>query len=112
MKLLRVLLVLLAVLTLSNTRAFAWDETGHQQIADIAWTRLNDKAKKEIAAILMAGDAQTRPASESEADVRAAFRKAASFPDFIKFTKTTVYQDILELDEQDILRDHSSQSEG
>jgi hypothetical protein len=95
-KLLRVLLVLLAILALSNTKAFAWDEIGHQQIADIAWTRLNDKAKKEIAAILMAGDAQTKPASESDADVRAAFRKSASFPDFIKFTKTTIYEDILD----------------
>src|SRR5207249_4509627 len=71
-------------------RASAWDETGHLQVADIAWTRLNDKAKKEIGAILMAGDPITRPASMSDADVRAAFRKAAVFPDTIKFTRTTI----------------------
>jgi hypothetical protein len=96
LKLLRVVLALVAALVCTGTTAHAWDETGHQQIADIAWTRLNDKAKKEIAAILMAGDTQTRPASDSEADVRAAFRKSAVFPDFIKFTKTTIYEEMLE----------------
>jgi len=95
-KLLSVALALVVAMGCSATRVLAWDETGHQQIADIAWTRLNDKARKEIAAILMAGDAQTRPASESEADVRIAFRKSASFPDFIKFTKTTIYEDVLD----------------
>lgn len=76
-------------------RAHAWDETGHMQIADIAWTRLNDKAKQEIGAILMAGDPRFRPAGMTEAEVRAAFRKSAVFPDTIKFTKDTIYEDIL-----------------
>lgn len=88
-------MLVLAGMICSN-RAFAWDETGHLQVADIAWTRLNDKAKKEIGAILMAGDPITRPATMSDADVRAAFRKAAVFPDTIKFTKTTIYEDSID----------------
>jgi hypothetical protein len=75
---------------------WAWDDTGHRQVADIAWTRLNDKAKKEVGAILMAGDPAFRPASPADADVREAFRKSASFPDVIKFTKTTQYEEIID----------------
>ena len=88
--------VLLFAFLLVSVQASAWDETGHRQVADIAWSRLNDKAKKEIAAILIAGDPVFRPASESDADVREAFRKAAVFPDTIKFVKTTIYEDSLE----------------
>ncbi len=90
-----VVALLLATVGISG-KALAWDEKGHLQVADIAWTRLNDKAKKEIAVILMAGDPITRPASMSDTDVRAAFRKAAVFPDTIKFTKTTVYEDSID----------------
>ena len=96
MRVLKWALVPILALTLLSSRARAWDATGHQQIADVAWTRLNDKAKKEIAVILMVGDPITRPASMSDADVRAAFRKAAVFPDTIKFTRTTIYEDSLD----------------
>ncbi|HLJ55256.1 MAG TPA: S1/P1 nuclease [Chthonomonadaceae bacterium] len=89
-------LALASVLLVPAVRARAWDETGHMQIADIAWTRLTDKAKHEIGEILMAGDPITRPASMSDADVRAAFRKAAVFPDTIKYNKNTVYEDSID----------------
>ena len=75
--------------------AFAWDDVGHMQVADIAWTRLDSKAKKEIAAILMAGEPKFRPVSAKEADVRDAFRKAATFCDFIKFNTSVSYSDII-----------------
>lgn len=80
-------------LACATARASAWDDTGHRQIADIAWNRLNHRAKGEIRAILMAGDPRFRPVSDAEPDVRDAFRKLATFPDVIKFTKTTLYED-------------------
>ena len=88
-------ILLLAALSFTSP-VLAWDNTGHMQVADIAWTKLNDKAKKEIAAILMAGDPKFRPAGASEAEVREAFRKSATFPDVIKFTRTTSYEDIID----------------
>jgi hypothetical protein len=90
-----VLLVALAALCFGS-RATAWDETGHRQVADLAWARLNEKARAEITAILMAGDPKFRPVSGSEADVRDAFRKAATFPDVIKGNKETQYEAIIE----------------
>jgi len=81
-----------AALLCAASPSRAWDETGHRQVADIAWSRLNDKAKKEIMAILKGGDRITMPAGDSDADVREAFRKAAVFPDTIKFVKTTSYE--------------------
>lgn len=74
------------------SRAVAWDAKGHEQIADIAWTKLTPHAKSEITAILMAGDPGFRPASMSETDVRAAFDKAATFADVIKGDRTTTYE--------------------
>jgi hypothetical protein len=75
--------------------AVAWDAAGHMQIADIAWTGLSARAKQEVTAILMSGDPQFRPTSDAEADVRAAFRKAATYPDVIKGDRTTVYEPII-----------------
>jgi hypothetical protein len=75
--------------------ARAWDAAGHMQVADIAWTRLNDRAKKEITTILMEGDPKFRPVSLSEADVRDAFRKASTFPDVIKGNRNTSYEEII-----------------
>jgi hypothetical protein len=77
-------------------RGAAWDDAGHRQVADVAWTRLNARARQEIGAILAAGDARFRPAGAAEADMREAFRKAATFPDAIKFTKTTAYEGMID----------------
>jgi hypothetical protein len=96
MRLLKLIVPFVLMTVGLTNRAIAWDSTGHMQVADIAWTKLNDKAKKEIATILMAGDPKFRPASASEADVRDAFRKSATFPDVIKFTRTTSYEDIID----------------
>lgn len=86
-----VLLLVLPTLTLC-TRALAWDSPGHQQIADIAWSQLTPNAKKQVAAILAAGDAQFKPSGPSDAAVRSAFRRAATFPDFIKTHRDTSYE--------------------
>ncbi len=84
--------VLLAMLGVASP-ALAWNPTGHEQIADIAWTKLNDRAKAKIAAILMAGDTHFRPASiTDEPEVRRAFRHAATFPDEIKRNRQTDYE--------------------
>jgi hypothetical protein len=75
--------------------AYAWDAAGHIQIADIAWTKLNAKTKQEVTAILMSGDPKFRPVSAREADVRDAFRKAATYADVIKGDRTTTYEPII-----------------
>jgi hypothetical protein len=75
--------------------ANAWDATGHQQIADIAWSKLTPHAKAEVIAILEAGDPAFRPASSSDADRRAAFRRAATYCDVIKGDRTTQYESII-----------------
>ena len=64
--------------------AQAWFYEGHAQIADIAWTRLNPRAKTAVTAILRLGPEAYRPKSEAEADVRAAFARASGFADDIK----------------------------
>jgi len=75
--------------------ALAWDATGHMQIADIAWTKLSPHAKLAVIAILEAGDPGFRPVSSSDADRRAAFRKAATYCDVIKGDRTTQYESII-----------------
>jgi hypothetical protein len=75
--------------------AAAWDASGHMQIADIAWSRLSARAKHEVTEILMSGDPKFRPVSAAEADVRDAFRKAATYPDVIKGDRTTQYEPII-----------------
>jgi hypothetical protein len=91
-----VAVALAAAALICGGRALAWDDAGHMQVADIAWSRLNDRAKREVGAILMAADPRFRPATVAEADVRAAFRKSATFPDYIKFTKDTIYENDLD----------------
>jgi hypothetical protein len=86
--------LILAALAITG-RATAWDGVGHMQVADVTCLRLNDKAKKEVGAILMAGDPMFRPATTAEADVREAFRKSATFPDVIKGNRTTIYEDVI-----------------
>lgn len=88
--------MLLLCAALVSGRAWAWDGAGHEQIADIAWTKLNARAKREITAILMKGDPRFRPADQSEAAVRRAFRKAATFPDVIKGDRNTSYESLIE----------------
>ena len=79
----------------ASSSAFAWDDVGHMQVADICWSRLDAKAKAEIGLILAAGEPKFRPVSASEKDVRDAFRKAATFADFIKFTKSESYDELI-----------------
>lgn len=88
-------LFLLAAMLCCATWAASWTVPGHEQIADIAWTQLNDRAKGEIARILMAGDSYFRPSGSDEANIRAAFRKAAGFPDHIKRNRGTVYENLI-----------------
>lgn len=76
--------------------AFAWDEAGHRQIADIAWLKLNEKAKAKIKIILKNGDPKFQPVSEKESDVREAFRQASVYADVIKFNRTTKYEPIID----------------
>ncbi len=65
------------------------------QIADIAWTRLSPKAKAEITEMLLAGDTDFRPASHDESDVRTAFDKAATWPDWIKGNSQGLFEDMI-----------------
>jgi hypothetical protein len=83
MRPLRLLAVQTAMLDLTLP-AKGWDDTGHQQIADIAWTRLNDKAKAEVTAILAAGGDRYKPITTTDASGRSSFRRSANFPDYIK----------------------------
>jgi hypothetical protein len=78
------------------TAAPGWNATGHEQIAEIAWTRLNDRAKGEVREILLAGDEAFRPRGGSASSLRSAFRRAATFPDVIKGNQNTAYEPIIE----------------
>lgn len=81
---------------LVSVPAHAWLGRGHEQIADIAWTQLKPDVRKEVYDILMAGDVSFRPAGTAEADVRAAFRKASTWADWIKSNKTGQYEPEIE----------------
>jgi hypothetical protein len=86
------ILVAFATLEIAGA-AWTWDRTGHEQIADIAWTRLNDRAKAEIKLILAgAADRPFQPSHDTEASTRSAFRKAATFPDYIRTHTDTGYE--------------------
>jgi S1/P1 Nuclease len=75
--------------------ALAWNSTGHEQIADIAWTRLTQQTKNRISAILLvAGDAPFRQVGTSSAAGRDAFRRASTFPDYIK-THSSSYNSVI-----------------
>lgn len=82
-------------LALVGSQAQAWNSPGHEQVADIAWSKLNADAKLEIGKILAKGDPEFRPTSASEAAVRSAFRKAATFPDHIKNHQDTIYEPLV-----------------
>jgi hypothetical protein len=104
--------VTLAALAALAVPAPAWDSPGHEQIADIAWSLLSDAQRRKLADILNAGEPSFRPSNPSSmTSVRAAFRKAATFPDFIKSHKTQLYDaDIAAVNrtfEPDIEKDHS-----
>ena len=75
--------------------AHAWFDRGHEQIADIAWTRLSPHAKREVAAMLQAGDPKFRPRDKSALAVRHAFDLAATFPDDIKTDTHTLYEPLI-----------------
>ncbi|MDX2066636.1 MAG: S1/P1 nuclease [Fimbriimonadaceae bacterium] len=81
--------------------ALAWEGKGHEQIADIAWVKLNPKAKRAVARMLLAGDPKFRPEAPRdetltdrylESQVRPAFRRAAVWPDVIKGDTSEQYE--------------------
>lgn len=80
-------------MALTFSASYAWSGRGHEQVADVAWTQLTPEVKQEIAKILNAGDSDFRPFGEGDSDVRAAFRKAAVWPDWIKGNTGGAYED-------------------
>lgn len=78
---------LVACLLISCCPAHAWVSSGHEQIADIAWTLLKPEARREIVAILKEGEPTFRPRSDEESEIRRAFRSAASWADWVKENK-------------------------
>jgi hypothetical protein len=76
--------------------AHAWDDNGHKQIADIAWTKLTPKAKLQITKILKEGEGRFQPFNSSEEEARDAFRTASTFSDYIKFTRTSKYEPLID----------------
>lgn len=84
-----------AALAAAALPAAAWDNAGHSQIADIAWTKLNAATKREIGKILAAGEPKFRPTGASESSIRDAFRKTATFPDYIKGNRNTIYESMI-----------------
>lgn len=75
--------------------AQAWLPKGHEQVADVAWSLLSERARKEVGEILRAGDPAYRPVGEKEQDVRAAFRKSSTWADWIKEDKTSVFEPLV-----------------
>ncbi|EDY20508.1 putative secreted protein of unknown function with phospholipase C/P1 nuclease family domain [Chthoniobacter flavus Ellin428] len=74
--------------------ALAWDTPGHEQIADMAYTRLTPAAKNKIREILQHGDPRYVPANNGDDTLRDAFRRASSFPDVIRDPgASTVFDD-------------------
>jgi S1/P1 Nuclease len=88
---LRRVLIAFLVLTLSiqsAAPALAWNDTGHMIVALIAYRRLSDSQKKQVAEILKAHPhyklflLDGKPADVDEGEW--AFMKAATWPDFIR----------------------------
>ncbi len=70
----------------------AWSGDGHQQIADIAWTKLSSTAKAKIEKILNAGEPKFQVGAQG---VRDAFRYSSTFCDYMKNKNDTVFEDII-----------------
>lgn len=90
-------MILRLVATLATTAltlaAWPWHGNGHEQVADIAWLNLTAKSKSEVAEILKAGDADFVPANDDEKSVRAAFRRASTWADWVKEHKDGRFED-------------------
>ena len=80
------------LLCLAPSALFAWSGDGHTQVADIAWTKLTPAVQAKLAKILAAGEPTFTPVN---GDVREAFRKSATWSDFIKGTKPSVYDEMI-----------------
>lgn len=74
------------------TLTLAWSGDGHQQIADIAWTKLTPTAKAKIEKILNAGEPKFQVGANG---VRDAFRYSATFCDYMKNKNDTIFEDII-----------------
>jgi len=125
----------LALLALSSCFTYAWNGTGHEVVAAIAWKRLDHGTKVEIARILLAGDTVTgrsrngeagtpnaflvKPSASGAIDdaylegpVRDAFVKASTWADAIKGGESQNYEaDIKALNDASPEVDKASPSE-
>lgn len=83
------------VMMVAASQCWGWDESGHQQIADLAWARLRPQTRRALAEILAAGDPLFRPPVVATTNPvywtrqREAFRRAAVFPDQLKYSSTS-----------------------
>ncbi|MFY9621317.1 MAG: S1/P1 nuclease [Pyrinomonadaceae bacterium] len=84
------ILILTVTLVLPQT-AFAWNATGHQLVASIAWDNLSDTAKGNTIALLMKAPSgacfprlSTGNSSSLSARERLLFMKTATWPDIVR----------------------------
>ncbi|MCC6727867.1 MAG: S1/P1 nuclease [Chthonomonadales bacterium] len=85
---------------LAAVPAFGWGTEGHEQVADIAWLAMKRETRRRVGAILRGGDPGFRPRAGRDSDSRRAFRRAATFPDYIKGYRKrdyvpTIYEDLI-----------------
>lgn len=79
----------LALSVAMASAASAWNSRGHEQVADIAWSRMNGNARAAVANVLKKGDplfqhGDPSLGAGSATDDRSIFVFAATFPDYIK----------------------------
>lgn len=72
--------------------SYGWLGHGHEQVADIAWLKLSSASKAALGKILAAQDKTFEPSELTDSNMRAAFRKASTFADYIKDHKDTSYE--------------------
>ena len=65
----------LGLIALLPFQGLAWSADGHNQIADIAWSKLTPKAKARLTVILNAGEPRFR-----NSDTRVAFSNLGCIP--------------------------------
>ena len=80
----------LGLIALLPFQGLAWSADGHNQIADIAWSKLTPKAKARLTVILNAGEPRFR-----NSDTRKAWQDASTFSDFMKGNTETIFESII-----------------